>query len=72
MRAVLEFALPEEEAEFRAATEAGRLQSACWEFGEWLRSQVKYGELSEVESDVLERVRARLYAILDEHGVTLD
>ena len=71
MRATLEFELPEEQVEFREAVDSGKTRSVLWNFTEWLRSQLKYQDLSQAEADALERAKAHLWALLEEYGVDL-
>lgn len=42
MKAILTFNLPDEQEEFRQASQAGEAFRALEEFGEYLRSQEKY------------------------------
>ena len=74
MKVRLEFTLPEEDTEFRLCVDANALHLAMWDFGEWLRAQLKYTPegMSDVEIATLARVRAHWFDVLAEHGVTLD
>lgn len=42
MKAILEFNLPEDDAEFQEATKGGKYYSTLWEMDQWLRSNTKY------------------------------
>ena len=48
--AMLKFNLPEEENEFRNASNAQDMASAIWEFGQLLRKYKKYGLPAELNS----------------------
>jgi hypothetical protein len=61
--ATITFTLPEEDHEFRLATNAGNWQSVVWEIDQYLRSQIKYAG-DETPSEVveaLEKVRELLH-----------
>ena len=46
MKAVLKFNLPEENEDFKAAINGSKYKSAIWDYDQWLRSEMKYGELT--------------------------
>ena len=59
MKGILEFALPEEQAEFEEATHAGEIVSAVARFRQWLRDNRKHGDTIMVPWDeVWERLHA--------------
>ena len=70
MKAVLEFDLPEDAAEFRQAADAGRYLSVITDHLEWLRTEVKYTQMPEAVRAELERVRKNIFDLIEEHGVT--
>jgi hypothetical protein len=47
MKATLEFNLPEEDEWFKTASESMKLSAACSEFANWLRGQIKRGNLGD-------------------------
>ena len=69
MKAILEFDLPEEEAEHRLALDGGKWMSACHELDQWLRSVQKHGDRKTLEVD---EVRKRLYEELESAGLRFD
>lgn len=71
MKAILEFNLPEEEAEFKQAANAGDMYCAIFEFSQYLRKKLKYEDLSEQEIKTYEEVKAEFLEIMDEHNVIL-
>jgi len=69
MKAILEFNLPEEEAEHKLALDGGKWMSVCHEFDHWLRSIHKYADRETLK---VEEVRARLYEEIASSGLSLD
>lgn len=69
MKAILEFNLPEEEAEHKLALDGGKWMSVCHELDRWLRSIQKH---SERETLKVGEVRARLYEEIASSGLSLD
>lgn len=70
-KGILEFSLPEEQAEFEIAQDGGRWMSAVSELDNWLRGKLKHSELSDAEAVVFSAVRDHLYSILDEDDLKL-
>ena len=70
-KAILEFTLPEEQCEFRTAHQAGALRSACWEYANWLRSNIKYAEKRNARIKALEEAQTQFYEFLNERGIDL-
>lgn len=68
MKAILEFTLPEESAEFKLAQEGGDWMSAVEEYARWLRDICKYGEPENVEAHTF---RDKLFEILGDRGLDL-
>lgn len=65
MKSTLEFELPEEQEEFRNASEVGRILSGVSLVADELRTVLKYDELTDRERGLAERIRKIL---LDELG----
>jgi hypothetical protein len=68
MKASIEFQLPEENDDFKMASQAAAFQSAVWEFDQWLRSISKHGDSLMIDVDV---VRDRLRSELSDNGCSL-
>lgn len=68
MRAILEFSLPEEETEHRAAVDGSNWKTAMFEFDRKLRSIEKHGE----DSEAAAKYREMLREVMDENGVAFD
>ena len=56
MKAILEFNLPDEEQEFMEAVNGGMFKHVIWQLDQKLRSNLKYGELSDVEYKCYETI----------------
>ena len=70
--ATLKFPLPECQSEFDDAVNGWRWKQVVWELDEdYLRSRLKYEELSEEVDAALQAVRDRLHEIMDGNGVRL-
>ena len=64
-KAVLEFSLPEEQAEFEQACAAASYQAALSEFREWLRAERKYKEAPPWADTAWEK----FFEIMNEYGI---
>ena len=64
--ASLEFRLPDEEEEFRAACQGGDALSALRNMDQYLRDRVKYESLADDACIVLQSARAYLRALVPE------
>ena len=61
MRGTLSFNLPEEKDDFKLATNAGAYSCALLEMGNFLRSLVKYRELTEEQRTIVEEIREKYF-----------
>ena len=65
--ATLRFTLPEEEVEFRTATQGRAAKSTLWDIDQRLRSLLKHGEPTPEERQLAEEIRAMIpYEILED------
>ncbi len=64
MKAILEFDLPDDQAEFDNAVLAGTMYSTILDVANQARSQLKHGA-PETDRKVLQRVFEQLYDIID-------
>jgi hypothetical protein len=46
--------------------------SALWDFQQFLRAQLKHGELTEAKWTVYEEIQQRFFSILEENNVNLN
>jgi hypothetical protein len=58
--AILRFTLPEEEVEFRTATQGRAAKSTLWDIDQRLRSLLKHGEPTEEEQRLAEEIRGMI------------
>lgn len=68
-KVIMEFNLPEEQDEFDLARQGSGLNSTLWEFDNYLRSRLKYEELSDEVHAALQAARNKLHEIKNEYGV---
>ena len=71
MTATLRYTLPEEQEELDAALQAQAVRGAIEEMDNWLRGELKYHDPPEVRAAVLQEMRDKLHALLDEAEVHL-
>lgn len=72
MKATIEFNLPEEDAEFYCATKGTDMLNALFEIEIELRKLYKYEELNEDEWNMVEKIRASFYEIIDRNDINLN
>lgn len=58
--AILRFTLPEEEVEFRTATQGRAAKVALWDIDQKLRSLLKHGEPTDDEARLAEEIRGMI------------
>ena len=71
MTATLTFSLPEEQEEFQCAVDGTEWKSAMDDMSNWLRSKLKYEELTPEQGAAYEEARKHLSTILEERGLSL-
>jgi hypothetical protein len=72
MKAVLEFDLPEENADFKSAINGHNYKNAIWDFDQLLRSEMKHKELSDDTYKAYENCRKELRRILEEDNLFIE
>jgi hypothetical protein len=72
MKATLTFNLPEENHEYSNAVDGSKMRSALWELDQWLRSKLKYEELSDGQYDAFKETRDELRRLLIEENIDLE
>jgi hypothetical protein len=74
MQAQLIFNLPEDQMEFDLAVNGSKWNLAMWDLNQHLRSQTKHApdSMSDDTHKALEDTRAKIFEILNEHGLKLD
>lgn len=71
-KAILEFDLPEETIEYRLAVNAGNYHAVLWDIDQYLRSKLKYGELTSEQYDALDKTREELHDLMNTYNVTFE
>jgi hypothetical protein len=71
MKAKLIFELPEEQYEYDLANNASSMHSVLWDFEQWLRRQIKHGELTDEKYEAYQECRNKFYELLTENNVDL-
>jgi hypothetical protein len=72
MKAILEFDLPEENADFKSAINGHNYKNAIWDFDQMLRSEMKHKELSDDTYKAYEYCRKELRRILEEDNLFIE
>lgn len=73
MKAILEFNLPEDNADFTMSTKAHSYHLALWDLDQHLRSEIKYNDaLSEDAYDTYVKVREKLRDLMNENNISFD
>ena len=71
MKAVLEFDLPEEQDDFYTASNGWKYRSVIHDIDDFLRSKIKYEELSEEQYNAYNEVRTELWNLINEHPLDI-
>jgi hypothetical protein len=69
--ATLTFTLPEEQEEFYHAAKGAEWRIVVEDMDGWLRSKLKYEELTPEQDAAYEEARKHLFSILEERGLQL-
>ena len=72
MKAILEFNLPEEQAEHYCAIKGADMLNVLWELKAELRSMLKYGELPDKQYEIVEKIQGYLLESLSDNDVNLN
>ena len=72
MKATIEYNLPEEQFEFDCATKSLKMWSALDEINQELRLIWKYEDLKENQFEMVERIREKIFEILNDNEINLD
>ena len=73
MKAILEFNLPEDQSEYRIATNASKYYSVLWDIQEHLFRKYKHVDpKSDAHYEEYEEIRTHLINLMQEHEVNLD
>ena len=69
MKAQLTFKLPEEQEEFNDAVNGNAFKAVIWELDQYMRSQLKHGDLPDDVHDKVQEIRDQLHSILNDNNV---
>jgi hypothetical protein len=72
MKAILEFNLPEEQAEHYCAIKGADMLNVLWELRTKLRSMLKYEELTSEQYEIVEQIQQSLIDMLNDYDINLD
>jgi hypothetical protein len=72
MKAIIEFNLPEDQAEHYCAIKGADMLNVLWELKAELRSMLKYGDLPEQQYKIVEKIQNFLLSSLNDNDVNLD
>lgn len=72
MKAILEFNLPEEKQDLNLALKGSDWWYVCWKLDQELRGKMKYGELSQNDYEIYEKIREELRGLIEQTGLNLD
>lgn len=72
MKATLTFNLPEEEHEYMNAVQGAKMRYILWDVDQWLRSKLKYEELSDGQYDAFKETRDHIRRLLIEENIDLE
>ena len=72
MKAILEFNLPEDQAEHYCAIKGADMLNVLWELKTELRSMLKYGELTSEQYEIVDKIQDFLFSSLNDNDVNLD
>jgi hypothetical protein len=71
MKTILEFS-EEEQHEANIALNGWRYHHVIWEFKEYLRGEMKHGDLSDDQYKSYEKIQSKLFDLIDENKAHLD
>jgi hypothetical protein len=72
MKAIIEFNLPEDQAEHYCAIKGTDMLNVLWELKAELRGMLKYGELPDTQYDIVEKIQDFLMSSLDDNDINLN
>jgi molecular chaperone GrpE (heat shock protein) len=71
MKAKLTFELPEEQEEFNDAVNGNAFKAVLWELDQYMRSQIKHGELTDDVHEKVQEIRDELHSILSNYNLAI-
>jgi hypothetical protein len=71
MKTILEFSA-EEQDEANTAINGWRYHTTIWQFQQWLRNEMKHGQLTEEQYVSYDKIREKLFEIIEENKAHLE
>jgi hypothetical protein len=71
MKTTLEFTAEEDE-QLRICLNGWRYHSVLWDFQQFLRSEMKHGDLSDIQYVCYEKIRTKLFELIEENKAYLE
>lgn len=73
-KATLEFDLTdvEEARDFAIMQKGGRYYNILWNYDQWLRSEMKYKELTEEVHNTFQKARDKLHSMMEEYDAAFE
>jgi hypothetical protein len=70
-KTIIEF-LPEEDHELEMCQNGMRYHSVIWELQQYLRGEMKHGDLTDEQYQSYEKIRTKLFDLIDENKAHLE
>jgi hypothetical protein len=71
-KVTIEFNSIEEQHELELCINASKWYSIVWDYSEYLRTKIKYDELSDDAYKAIEQAREKLHELLNDEGLKID
>jgi hypothetical protein len=71
-KVTIEFNSIDEQHELELCINASKWYSIVWDYSEYLRTKIKYDELSDDAYKAIEEVREKLHELLNDEGLKLN
>jgi hypothetical protein len=71
-KVTIEFNTIEEQHELELCINASKWYSIVWDYSEYLRTKIKYDELSDDAYKAIEEAREKLHELLNDEGLKID
>lgn len=71
MKTILEFSA-EEQDEANTAINGWRYHAIIWELQQFMRGEMKHGDLSDAHYEAYDKIRSKLFEIIDENKAHLE
>ena len=72
MKAILVFKLPSQKHEFDNAMQGAKMRSILWNYNEFLRSKLKYEDLTDLEFEVYKNCKNELIKMVNAENIDLE